>query len=83
MNRAMATLSKLAYNSNVFLNQYSLFKIELLHFYMKSCYSRILIGSFLISITGQTTIDVIITKFFPLCFEMAESFASSDEQILS
>ena len=26
----------------------------------------------------RRTIDVIISKFFPLCFEMAESFENSD-----
>jgi len=53
-----------------------LFKIELLHFYMKS--QVILAFLFVLSqylLEDRRTIDVIITKFFPLCFEMAESFA--------
>ena len=53
MNTAMATLPELAYNSNVLLNQYSLFQanrklsycsLDLSDLFDNSSYSRILIG---------------------------------------
>ena len=47
-----------------------------------SSYSRVILAFWLVLtydlLEDKCTIDVIITKFFPLCFNMVESFENSD-----